>query len=1050
MTTSDQRSFTGEKPGLLENLFLRTLKRWENGLITQNPTWTRSRGSQEARKILTAVYQNILKEELFPIILGSKNSETFNGIDYGMFSSTDFPVQEIIFAKAIGLATRYKDADDDIQIPLKTCIDFGVFDDEDIRQIEEIINFGKYLGLKHSGSCKIQYISNFLNNTCDPLVESYLEQPVEDSIFGETQASMLTSILKRAISGGMFWYDHDHNKDMFTAEQWENIVSVKLSSIICEDEGQGFLVQPSVFLIPDNTLNVETPCADLKKIDLSLWDYDDDLEDIIDNEAIEHIIDTASEKLEKLRRSEYDLYKERLSESGNSNLRASAAIGRPTDTAALLANTSALYEFVTYEVLNSKQFNIIAERKKRQINTFDIVYETRKSIFRNKKILKKVKKRLGTEKKEYKKKTKKELDLRTYEFCTNIDSTSPCDHTAKYRTYNGRCNNLENPEFGVSNSLLRRLLPAEYNDGISEPRIKGRLGHLLPSPRQVSQTIHSEEFHTEAHYTLMVMQWGQFIDHDLSHMPQYRGFNKSVLPCRSCDAGNIHPACFPISIPKDDPFYRQPGAPKCIPFTRSIGGQQHLGPREQLNQLTAYMDASMVYGHDQCQNRKVREERSYLLKSLNRNQGRSGMKSLLPLTRDNHECMSSSGECFLAGDERVNEQPGLTAMHTILMREHNHIARELAIINQHWSNETVYQETRRIIIAMVQHITYKEFLPRVLGSQSMNRFSLNLKKFGYSSDYNSKCSAGILTEFSSAAYRFGHSMIKPELVLMSQEEMHGELKGKKRKLSLRYHFNNPDFIMENSVDDILRGLLMSPMGEVDTKFTAEIRNHLFEEKDKKFSGMDLISLNIQRAREHGIPGYNSYREVCRLSRAKTFEDFLSEIGRETVEKMSQVYDHPDDVDLFTGLMSETRIPGALVGPTLACLLGHQFSNLKLCDRFWYETSDPAIRFTEEQLMQIRKVTLSRLVCRNVDHMGQVPRTGFDLHSRIRNPLTSCEDTRQNINLKYWRESVDGSCEVTLLCYCLLLRLFSFPGIRSCDTKRWCIQDQSLHSLCLFS
>ena len=173
----------------------------------------------------------------------------------------------------------------------------------------------------------------------------------------------------------------------------------------------------------------------------------------------------------------------------------------------------------------------------------------------------------------------------------------------------------------------------------------------------------------------------------------------------------------------------------------------------------------------------------------------------------------------------------------------------------------------------------------------------------------------------------------------------------------------------------------------------------------------LISLNIQRAREHGIPGYNSYREVCRLTRAKTFEDFLPEIERETVEKMGQVYTHPDDVDLFTGLMSETRLPGALVGPTLACLLGHQFSNLKLCDRFWYETSDPTLRFTEEQLKQIRKVTLSSLVCRNVDHMGQVPRTAFDLHSRLRNPMTTCEDTRQNIDLKYWRESVDGSCEV---------------------------------------
>merc|ERR1712062_281825 len=191
----------------------------------------------------------------------------------------------------------------------------------------------------------------------------------------------------------MFWYDHNHNRDMFTAEQWENIESITLASIICQDKGQEFLVQPSVFLVPDNSLNVETPCADLRKIDISLWDHDDDLEDILDNESIEIIINRAEKKLEKLRRSEYDLYKESLSESSPSNVRASAANGRPSDTAALLANNSALYEFVTYEVLNSKQFNNIAERKKRQINTFDFIYETRKSIFKKKKLLKNEKKK---------------------------------------------------------------------------------------------------------------------------------------------------------------------------------------------------------------------------------------------------------------------------------------------------------------------------------------------------------------------------------------------------------------------------------------------------------------------------------------------------------------------------------------------------------------------------------------------------------------------------------------------------------------------------------
>ena len=210
-----------------------------------------------------------------------------------------------------------------------------------------------------------------------------------------------------------------------------------------------------------------------------------------------------------------------------------------------------------------------------------------------------------------------------------------------------------------------------------------------------------------------------------------------------------------------------------------------------------------------------------------------------------------------------------------------------------------------------------------------------------------------------------------------------------------------------------------PMEEVDSKFTKEIANHLFEVKGKKFSGIDLVSLNLQRARDHGIPGYNKYREVCGLSKAASFFDFLTEIKPETVEQMRHVYRHPDDVDLFTGLMSETKLPGALVGPTLACILGNQFSNLRKCDRFWYESSDAAVHFTKAQLKEIRGMTMSGLFCRNCDEMGVVPRAGFDRHHRLRNPMAECDKSVKKLDLNKWREKSDGSCEVSLLILLLL-------------------------------
>lgn len=76
-------------------------------------------------------------------------------------------------------------------------------------------------------------------------------------------------------------------------------------------------------------------------------------------------------------------------------------------------------------------------------------------------------------------------------------------------------------------------------------------------------------------------------------------------------------------------------------------------------------------------------------------------------------------DCFNGGDGRASEQPGLTAFHTVWLRYHNTLAETLSIVNPHWSDEKVYQEARRIIGALIQHITYREFLPVLLGTFCM-------------------------------------------------------------------------------------------------------------------------------------------------------------------------------------------------------------------------------------------------------------------------------------------------------------------------------------------
>ena len=67
---------------------------------------------------------------------------------------------------------------------------------------------------------------------------------------------------------------------------------------------------------------------------------------------------------------------------------------------------------------------------------------------------------------------------------------------------------------------------------------------------------------------------------------------------------------------------------------------------------------------------------------------------------------------------------GIGALYATLLREHNKVATGLAELNQHWDDETLFQEARRIVIAQIQHITYNEFLPTLLGEVSHKMSSL--------------------------------------------------------------------------------------------------------------------------------------------------------------------------------------------------------------------------------------------------------------------------------------------------------------------------------------
>ena len=313
--------------------------------------------------------------------------------------------------------------------------------------------------------------------------------------------------------------------------------------------------------------------------------------------------------------------------------------------------------------------------------------------------------------------------------------------------------------------------------------------------------------------------------------------------------------------------------------------------------------------------------------------------------------------------------------------------------------------------------------------------------------------------------------------------------------NFRDGFFNPDMLYQTKmIDEMMRGLVSTPMEFMDQFMSGEITNHLFEEKNIPKSGLDLAALNIQRGRDHGLKSYNEYRVACNLKRAHNFDDLAGEINqvdynwrlsvanvtleqkfsvsqrksftqikinsfspplpntlpintlntfitttltticnififylltlkrfsllfntltfsfcKDVIKRLKQIYFSVEDIDLFTGGLSEVPLKGALVGPTFACIIGIQFQKAKKCDRFWYETSDAAVRFTESQLTEIRKATLAKIVCENADVVDKIQKSAFDQYHEFLNERVPCRSLPQ-INLQLWKDEAH-KCKV---------------------------------------
>ena len=194
----------------------------------------------------------------------------------------------------------------------------------------------------------------------------------------------------------------------------------------------------------------------------------------------------------------------------------------------------------------------------------------------------------------------------------------------------------------------------------------------------------------------------------------------------------------------------------------------------------------------------------------------------------------------------------------------------------------------------------------------------------------------IANVFATATLRFGHTLINPFLLRLN--ETYQPSNKFSSHLPLKNAFFAPHLLVEEGgIDPLLRGLLFSPekLPKSHEIVNSQLTEHLFE-KVKEVS-LDLAAINIQRGRDHGLPGYNKWREFCNLTIAKTFEDLKNEIKNQTIRnKLKILYGHPDNIDIWVGGVIEDVIDEAKIGPTFSCLLIEQFKRLRDGDRLWYE------------------------------------------------------------------------------------------------------------------
>jgi peroxidase len=564
-----------------------------------------------------------------------------------------------------------------------------------------------------------------------------------------------------------------------------------------------------------------------------------------------------------------------------------------------------------------------------------------------------------------------------------------CDQYQKYSRPDQICNNIQYPTWGAWLDIGERITNIwNYELGIWQPQFynvwPGYDGTIAPliDAKVLADALDNNNYGQcyNLDVTMLHAYWTQYITHDIIKSAPYTvtAYNGQQVKPECCQTPDncLHHACAPL---KGQTVNGYNSYPWCQEFSYNLPGIDYCTPlpKDPTNLQTSYIDSSQLYGASCYDAAKVR---SFRKGKLRVNKGQYGLyaKNVLlpedPLP-DTDECDTSypdaSLKCLLSGDRRNNQHPGLLVLHTLMLRLHNRISSSCAkwleryYLSDDVLDEICYQETRRTIQALSQNIFYRDHLPVELGPYltSNPNYGLGLD---YVLPYDPAAHASVWPEYTYIGGRL-HTVIshwsqmkddtKVQMGLQEPDSWYGIYDFFHKAYGALYSKHKLNELVSNSIYD--------PEQCYDTDFVPELRNL---NPQYGGAGADMFWINIMRGREFGSPWYSQLREFCGLGYLDDWSQLQGVWNQNCLNTLPGLLYHVKNVEGYVGLICENPLPGAIVGPTAACILQRQYYNLREGDRFFFDRNG----WTYDQLAVIKKFNLGKIICitTNLDYVTE--------------------------------------------------------------------------------